>query len=291
MSSPTTPAAPPRKPLGARWTYIVLGITLAFVLMPFLLWRATWFGRPLTNAQLEQSLHDTQSPRDVQHGLSSIADRIIRNDPTVKQFYPQVVTLASSPAPEIRTLAAWVMGQDNTSTAFHGALLRLLNDPNPMVRRNAALGLVRFHDATGHAVILSMLRASSVNSPCVGSLKTRLKPGQTVNLGGLIAQVQTPNGSREVRSEMPGTLERWLVKDGANVFTGQPIAAILPGDDAVWEALRALYLIGTPADLDAIAPYTRGGGGAPRQIAEQARLTMQEIRARASAPTASPAPQ
>ena len=259
--------------------------------MPFLLWRATWFGRPLTNSELEQSLHDTQSPRDVQHGLSSIADRIIRSDPTVKQFYPQVVALASSPAPEIRTMAAWVMGQDNTSAAFHGALLRLLKDPNPMVRRNAALGLVRFHDATGHAVILSMLRASAVNSPYAGSLKTRLKPGQTVNLGGLIAQVQTPKGSREVRSEIPGTLERWLVSNGENVSAGQPIAAILPGDDVVWEALRALYLIGTPADLDAIAPYARGGGDAPRQIAEQARLTMEEIRARASASSASPAPQ
>ncbi|MHB8756350.1 MAG: HEAT repeat domain-containing protein [Candidatus Acidiferrales bacterium] len=291
MSSPATPATPPRKPLGARWTYIVLGITLAFVLMPFLLWRATWFGRPLTNSELEQSLHDTQSPRDVQHGLSSIADRIIRGDPTVKQFYPQVVALASSPAPEIRTMAAWVMGQDNTSAAFHGALLRLLNDSNPMVRRNAALGLVRFHDATGHAVILSMLRASAVNSPYAGSLKTRLKPGQTVNLGGLIAQAQTPKGSREVRSKIPGTLERWLVSNGENVSAGQPIAAILPGDDVVWEALRALYLIGTPADLDAIAPYARGGGDAPKQIAQQARLTMEEIRARASASSASPAPQ
>jgi len=283
--------APPRKPLGARWTYIILGVTLAFVLMPFLLWRATWFGQPLSNPQLAHALVDTQSPRDIQHGLSAVADRIIRQDPTVKQFYPQVVALASNPRPAIRTMVAWVMGQDNTSAAFHSALLRLLNDPDLMVQRNAALGLVRFHDAAGHAVIVSMLKASVIDSPAAGRLQARLKPGQTVNPNTLIAVVDAPGGKREVRSEVPGTIDRWLAPSGTNVSAGQPIASIFPADDVVWEALRAVYLIGTPADLAAIAPYARGARDLPQQIAEQARLTMQEIRARASAPAASTAPR
>ena len=37
-----------RKPFGGRWAYAVLVVALLFVLMPFLFWRATWFGRPLT---------------------------------------------------------------------------------------------------------------------------------------------------------------------------------------------------------------------------------------------------
>lgn len=277
----TTPSTPtPRKPLSTRWTYIVVGLTLAFVLMPFLFWRATWFGRPLSDAQLAQALSDTTNPHGVQHGLSSVADRIIGNDPTVKQFYPQVIALAASPTPEIRTMAAWVMGQDNTAPDFHAALLRLLNDSNPLVQRNAALALVRFHDASGHAIIVSMLKPTVLAAPYSGALKTRLKPDQTVSTGTLIAHIEVQKKSREVRSEIPGTLTRWLVSDGANVSTGQPIAAVLPSDDSAWESLRALYLIGTPADLDAIAPYARQSANITPKIAEQARLTMQEIRSR-----------
>lgn len=282
----TTPPAPaPRKSLSARWTYIVVGLTLAFVLMPFLFWRATWFGRPLSDGQLADVLQSKSNPHDIQHGLSAVADRIVANDPAVKQFYPQVIALASNPAPEIRTMAAWVMGQDNTAPDFHSALLRLLNDSNPVVQRNAALALVRFHDASGHAIIVAMLKPTVLAAPYSGVLKTRLKPDQSMNPGTLIAHIEVQNTSREVRSDVPGTLARWLVNDGANVSAGQPIVAIYPSDDDVWESLRALYLIGTPADLDAIAPYARQAADITPKIAEQARLTMQQIRSRSPHPT------
>lgn len=279
----TTPPAP-RKPLSARWTYIVVGLTLAFVLMPFLFWRATWFGRPLTDAQLADALQLKSNPHDIQHGLSAVADRIVANDPEVKHFYPQVIALASSPAPEIRTMAAWVMGQDNTAPDFHAALLRLLNDSNPLVQRNAALALVRFHDASGHAIIVAMLKPTVLAAPYSGVLKTRLKPGQAMNPGTLVARVGVLHvdyrENMEIRSQLAGTLSRWLVADGAQVTAGESIAAVLPTDDEAWEALRALYLIGTPADLDAIAPYARQAADITPKIAEQARLTMRQIRSR-----------
>ncbi|MHB8484218.1 MAG: HEAT repeat domain-containing protein [Candidatus Acidiferrales bacterium] len=280
MNTATPPAPSPRKPLSTRWTYIVVGLTLAFVLMPFLFWRATWFGRPLSDAQLADVLQPKSNPHDIQHGLSAVADRIIANDPKVKQFYPQVIALASDPAPEIRTMAAWVMGQDNTAPDFHADLLRLLNDSNPLVQRNAALALVRFHDPSGHAIIVSMLKPAVLAAPYSGVLKTRLKPDQTVSPGTLIAHIEVQTKGREVRSEVPGTLARWLVSDGANVSAGQPMVAIYPSDDAAWESLRALYLIGTPADLDAISPYARQSANITPKIAEQARLTMREIRTR-----------
>ncbi|MFI5126509.1 MAG: HEAT repeat domain-containing protein [Candidatus Acidiferrales bacterium] len=280
MSDAPPSAVQKRPPLSTRWTYIVVGLTLAFGLMPFLFWRATWFGRPLSDAQLADVLRPKSNPPDTQHGLSAVADRIVANDPAVKQFYPQVITLASSPAPEIRTMAAWVMGQDNTAPDFHAALLRLLNDSNPVVQRNAALALVRFHDASGHAIIVGMLKPTVLSAPYSGVLKTRLKPDQSMNPGTLIAHIEVQNTSREVRSDVPGTLARWLVNDGANVSAGQPIVAIYPSDDDVWESLRALYLIGTPADLDAIAPYARQAADITPKIAEQARLTMRQIRPR-----------
>ena len=47
------------------------------------------------------------------------------------------------------------MGFDNKSHEFHEALLKLLHDQEPIVRRNAALALVRF---TTRAVVKSWLR-------------------------------------------------------------------------------------------------------------------------------------
>lgn len=281
-SSAVRDSASRRQALNKRWTFIVLALTLLFVMMPFLFWRATWFGRPLGNAQLADYLNPKSNPHDIQHGLSQVSDRIVRHDPTVKNFYPQVIALASDSEAPIRTMAAWTMGQDNQSAAFHTALLPMLKDSDPTVRSNAALALVRFGDPAGHDVIVSMLKASPVDAPADGVLQTRLKPGQTMNPGTLLARIKTPSGEREVRSEISGTLDHWIVADGSNVTPGAHLAAVFPADDAVWEALRALYLIGEPADLDAIAPYARGVSGAPAQIAEQARLTMEEIRARAA---------
>jgi biotin carboxyl carrier protein len=283
LTDAQVPAAPKRQPLNNRWTYLILALTLLFIMMPFLFWRATWFGRPLTNAQLADYLNPKSNPHDIQHALSQVADRIVAHDPAIKNFYPQVIALSTSPAAPIRTMAAWTMGQDNQSPQFHAALLPMLNDPDLTVRRNAALALVRFDDTSGHDIIVAMLKAAAVDAPFAGTLRTRLKPGQTMNPGTLLARIQTPSGEREVRAEIPGTLDRWLTSDGASVTAGQHLAAVWPSDDEVWEALRALYLIGTPADLDAIAPYGRGGGDAPPQLAEQARSTMQAIRSRAEA--------
>src|SRR5579864_2817929 len=280
----TTPPAPaPRKSLSARWTYIVVGLALLFVLMPFLFWRATWFGRPLTDDQLAAALADAAHPRNIQHGLSQVSDRIVRGDPSVKRLYPQVLALAASPADEIRTMDAWVMGEDNTSEEFHQALHRFLQDSNPMVQRNAALGLVRFHDSGGHAVILGMLKPSVLDAPVSGILQTRAKEGDGVNPGTEVARVQAGAQKTSVQSKVSGRFGRWLIADGANVTAGQHIAAILPSDDTLWEALRALYLIGDVSDLDAVALYARGGEDLPPQIAQQARLTMEAIRSRTAA--------
>jgi hypothetical protein len=48
----------------------------------------------------------------------------------------------------------------------------------------------------------------------------------------------------------------------------------------VWEALRALYLIGTAEDLPEVEPYARGINGMSPQIPQQAQATAKAIRAR-----------
>jgi len=202
------------------------------------------------------------------------------NDPSVRRWYPQIVQLASDPVDEIRVTDAWVMGQDNSSEDFHRALLQLLSDPNPMVRRNAALSLVRFKDDSGHAQIVAMLRPFELNSPFEGKLETRLKSGDVVNPGTMVAHVESSAAKREVRSNIPGTLDRWLAANGSNVTSGQPILSLSPSESMVWEALRALFLMGNAEDTVDVARFAHGANGMSVQIAQQAQATLIAIRGR-----------
>jgi biotin carboxyl carrier protein len=276
----TTEAKPPAS-FGGRWTYIVVGLALLFVLMPFLFWNATWFGRPLTDAQLGKALADRAHPREIQHALTQIETRIEVRDPSVQKWYPQLVALSANPVDEIRLTDAWVMGQDNTSPEFHEALKKLLADPQPMVRRNAALSLVRFNDAAGHDEIVAMLRPYEMPSPSIGVLRQRLKVGDVVNPGTMLGHVDAGDrASTEARALVPGTLQRWIVQNGAQVAPGQPIASLAPSENMVWEALRALHIMGRPEDLPDVNRYIRGADGMSPQIPQQAQATARAIRDR-----------
>lgn len=280
MASVNETGTKARAPLGARWTFAILILAFLFVLMPFLFWNATWFGRPMTNSQIARALADHSHPREIQHALTQIEARIERGDPSARQWYPQIVQLASDPVDEIRVTDAWVMGQDNKAPEFHAALAQLLSDPNPMVERNAALSLVRFRDDSGHAQIVAMLRPYPLASPFAGKLETRLKPGDVVNPGTLLAHIEASGQSREVRANVPGTLNRWLAANGSTVSASQPIVALDPSDSMVWEALRALYLMGKSEDLPDVDRFARGGEGVSPQIMQQAQATAQAIRSR-----------
>jgi biotin carboxyl carrier protein len=275
------PDAQPQKSFGGRWALGILVLALLFVLMPFLFWNATWFGRPITDNQIAKALVDRSHPREIQHVLSQFETRIEKGDPSVRRWYPQMVALSKDPVDEIRVTDAWVMGQDNTSQDFHAALLPMLNDPNPMVQRNAALSLVRFQDDSGHALIVSMLRPYVMGSPLAGVLATRLKPADIVNPGTLVAHIESGGKSNEVRSQVPGTVERWLVSDGSTVTAGQPILSLAPNESMAWEALRALYLAGRPEDLPDVEGFVRVNDGMSPQVAVQALDTARAIRDRA----------
>jgi hypothetical protein len=282
-------AAKPPKSFGGRWALGIVVFTLSFVVMPFLFWNATWFGRPITDAQIAKALADRSHPREIQHVLSQFETRIERGDTSVRKWYPQMVALSKDPIDEIRVTDAWVMGQDNAAPEFHQALLPMLNDPNPMVQRNAALSLVRFQDDSGHAQIVSMLQPYVMNAPQAGVLATRLKPGDIVNPGTLVAHIETSGNndgagksnatakSDEVRANVPGTVDHWLVQNGAPVSTGQPILALAPNESMAWEALRALFLTGRQEDLPQVNRFIRGADGMAPQVAVQAQATARAI--------------
>lgn len=199
----------------ARGVPLLAGLAALLIVVPFLFWRDTWFGRPLSRSEIRRYLEDNSRPRRIQQALSQIADRIVGGDASVREWYPRVMALARHPAPDIRTTAAWVMGQDNGSEAFHQALLGLLTDSDVLVRRNAALALVRFQDSSGRPELVAVLRCGAA-----------------------------------------------------------------AGQDQVWEALRALYLVGRPEDLDEVERCAREQQHMPDRIRRQAASTAQAIRTR-----------
>ncbi len=275
------PAVPqPRKGMSPRASLVLLGIALLFILLPFLFWQAVWFGRPLTNAELSRSLSLDAEPRRAQHALVQVSERINRRDISVKQWYPQVVALAGHKDSQLRLTAAWVMGQDNTVSEFHQALLKLLEDTDPMVRANAALALVRFGDRAGRPQLVSMLQPYTMPAPAAGRLSTRLKPQDVVRPGTLVGRIESGEGKIEVRTPVSGKLERWLAADGAPIAAGQPLCRLSPGDDMAWEALRALYLIGQTEDIPAVEAFAKNSGDSPPALQKQAGITLQAIRSR-----------
>src|SRR6266576_3661151 len=138
------------------------------VLMPFLFWWNTWFGRQLSDKQIGEFLNDEKHPRHIQHALVQLGEHMGRNDPGVKPLYPELIRLAWHPVEEVRNTDAWVMGQDTSGTGFHEALLKMLEDSSPMVRGNAALSLVRFGDASGRAQIVALLQSARIIVPRSG---------------------------------------------------------------------------------------------------------------------------
>ncbi len=110
---PVSPAAKPRMSTRNRLLFFATGWLI--VLMPFLFWWNTWFGRQLSDKQLGEYLQDDKKPRHIQHALVQIGERVARHDPSVTRWYPDVVRLASYPIEEVRNTDAWVMGQDVSS--------------------------------------------------------------------------------------------------------------------------------------------------------------------------------
>lgn len=250
------------------------------VLMPFLFWWNTWFGRQLSDKQLGEYLQDTQHPRHIQHALVQMGERMSRGDVKVKQWYPEAVRLANYPVVEVRNTDAWVMGEDTAGAGFHEALLKMLNDPSLTVRGNAALSLVRFGDASGRPQLVELLKPATITVSQAGKVVDISEPGTVIHQGGLVAKVESNGQAEEVRSPISGRLREMRVQVGQNVAAGAEIATVDPGTEQVWEALRGLYVIGQPEDIAAVLPYERELPDIPDHVRQQAVATEEAIRGR-----------
>src|SRR5262249_30901880 len=296
QSSSSKPAQPPIGPsevpstasgnrprMSTRNRFLFFLVAWLIVLMPFLFWWSTWFGRPLSGSQIGEYLKDEKHPSHIQHALVQLGDRMARQDATAKPWYSEIVRLASHPVEEVRNTDAWVMGQDTSNHAFHDALLRMLQDPAMTVRGNAALSLVRFKDASGREQIVALLQPAHIFAPFGGHMIDADKPGTAIHQGGIIAKFSYGHEqTTDVRSPIAGRIHSVSVPIGVVVPAGTEISSVDPGDEQVWEALRALYLVGRTEDLPAIRPYQRDLPDISNRVRQQAVLTEQAIRERAN---------
>ena len=277
-------SAPPsdEKPVSQRATLLVSLLAVLIVVMIFLFWQDTWFGRELTDEQISEYLADQEKPRNAQHAVAQISQRMSQGDETIKQLYPRILALADHPLAQLRVNAAWVMGQDNDSGQFHEKLRRMLGDSDPLVRRNAALSLVRFKDDSGRRELLGMLGDFTVNSPYSGVFKKFLELEDVVDDGTLLARIEIEGQEEpaEVRSPLPGIVKKRLLDDGAAVQAGDSVIVLGPDEAHVYEALRALYLVGKREDMESIRPFRQPTENFPEKVSQQARLTIEMIRGR-----------
>lgn len=282
MTNKIATEAHPKRSMSRTQKILFFTTGWLIVLMPFLFWWNTWFGRHLSDQQLTEYLHDEKKPRHIQQALVQMSERMSHSNATTKQWYPELMRLANDPVEEVRNTDAWVMGQDTSGAGFHETLLKMLGDSSPMVRGNAALSLVRFGDATGRPQIVALLQPAQINAPIDGHVVDADRPGTAIHQGGLLAKLATSGSPQavEIRSPIPGRI-RSVSQPGAAVGAGAEVAVVDPGAAQVWEALRALYLVGQIDDLAAIRPYERDLPDISNDVRQQAAETEKAIRKRA----------
>src|ERR1019366_7857180 len=108
-ASPTAESessAPRSMAMGSPRNTAILIVPFLLVLITFIFWYQTWFGRALGDQELANYLTDTSVPHKTQHALAQLSDRMARGDPTAKRWYPQLLALGQNRESQIRLEAA-----------------------------------------------------------------------------------------------------------------------------------------------------------------------------------------
>jgi hypothetical protein len=274
----------PPKPLfpNRKYPWAILVVVLLFVLIPFFSWYGSWFGRPLSDSKIEEYLNGSARPRDTQHALSLIGNKIIEGDKSMQRWYPMVIQASQNQSAEVRKIAAWTMGQDNQSEEFHKALLPLIKDPNAGVRHNAAVQLVRFNDASSRLELLAMLEATILKAESDGTVEFIIdEEGRAVAANSPLARLKHTDGQiSEIRSPEAGRIETFVVPNQSAVKSGDKVIVLAPSVEQVREALKALFIVGQAEDIPSIQRYAGQVSGMSEAVQRQAIATLEAIRSR-----------
>jgi hypothetical protein len=284
MTTAPTSTVETKKRMSGRMRLLVFFVAWALLSLPYFFWRSSWFGRPLSDSEINEYLRDDARPRRIQHALVQIGERMgrarDRGQPPASaaaQWYPELVRLADYKVEEVRNTDAWLMGHDPSRPEFHQALLKMLDDPSMMVRGNAALSLVTFGDNAGHGQVVEMLKPLTIAAPQAGTVAAVAKSGEPIHAATVVARIENSGSGTDLRSPISGKIASVAVQRGQAVQQGAALAVVNPGSDQVWEALRALYLIGTKDDLPLVRSFQSKGEELGDRIRQQSIETEKAI--------------
>ncbi|RQP08972.1 MAG: hypothetical protein EAS51_12960 [Microbacteriaceae bacterium] len=105
------------------------------------------------------------------------------------------------------------------------------------------------------------------------------KPGQTIAVGDVLAEIETEKAVVAYEAEVAGTVGRILVGEGESTEVGAPIAVILEageGDDAIAPALAAAGVAAAPIPAPATAPAA-GAVGTPEKLAGMRKAIVRRL--------------
>lgn len=231
------------------WIMMMMGLaSIVLILLPFAFWYAVWHGPSIGPGEVEKALAEPVEPSAAGSMVLRIAEKISRQDRSMQRWYPRLIELSRHAAPHLRRTAAWAMGKDPKSDAFHARLREMVNDQDRHVRRAAAVSLSAFEDPAARKELVAAIRPHVVLSTLAGSVNLRILPKDTASPETAVARV----GDSFVEAGIFGTVKRLLVKEGDPVSAGQPLVEITPAPEEARDMLRALARVGVQEDLAAI---------------------------------------
>lgn len=220
-------------------------------------WFSSSFDRGLTDDQILERLDPGAPPRDVQHALTQLEERLGPRYEGRERFREPVAALARSEHVEIRRQVAWVMGRE-PAEVYRERLARMLVDEDAGVRLNAACSLSNFNDPRARPRLLEGLGSFEVVAPASGSLDMKVKAGEPASLGAALGVVETGDGSVDVRTPMNGFVARLPKGKTGRVIKGEAVLVVAPDPKVVRNVLVALRFVGRLEDLPRLEPFAEG---------------------------------
>jgi len=273
----------PKKRAGSP--VLVAGLVLVTMLVAYCSWYGSSFGRGLNDDQIFERLDPGVAPRDIQHALSQLEERLSPTYPGRERFREKVVELARSEHVEIRRQVAWVMGRE-PAPDYREGLVGLIDDADPGVRFNAACSLSNFNDPRARRRLIEALKPIEIRAPATGTMELKIGEGGAASLGGGIGLVTTPDGDEiEVRTPLNGIILQLPQGDEGEVEKGGVIVILEPSSKNVENVLVALRAVGLAEDAPLIQQWA-GDKGANwddddrERIAATARSALKAIESR-----------
>lgn len=279
-------AAPPAQaPVKSPAVWPLYIVFLAGLAVPALFLYQTWFGVELSDARMVEYLHDTVKGRHVQHALEQMTHRMETDPEAAQKFYPDVIHASRHEEAAVRAMAAWTMGFDAEAEAFRVPLEEMLLDESIIVRYNAALSLSKFQDESALPVLRDMLRPLKITAPTGGKVTGLLDAGRRIDMNAQLAFLDDETlGRVSIKAPLKCEVGAVYVSEGAVVQEGEELMSLNPAWEQVWEALRAMYLLGGEEDLGDVRRYTTLLPDMPPALLTQAQLTEKEILRKTSQP-------